>query len=220
MITLLVAMTVAGLVTGGVLGRTIGRTKRLMRAAAAAAPAGVGDAARLSLDPRLRGLPCALGDIVLRADGEEAWLAGAVLFRERAADRDVSGDATRTVAALFVAPESGRARAIYARSAPDVSLDWMWPLPAADLTVGDEPPSALEHEEERFERVRRLPLGVETAGEDPPDLGTSALVGEYEGGGGARLIVVIGTTETRVWKGRRLEPGMYEVLPGKKEQGA
>jgi len=222
-ITLLVAVTVAGLVTGRLVRRTM-TTMQDRRAAQLPVPGREGpkraEERRATEDDRQKGLPCALGDVVLLAGGEEAWLAGAVLFRERAAHRDESGEVTRTVAALFVAPESGRDRAVYARSSPEVSLDWMAPLAPAALTLGGEPPSAIEHDGERFERVRRVPLALECVGAGAPDLGARGVVGEYEGGGGARLLVVIGASGTRAWRGRRLDQGMYEILPGKRDRDA
>jgi hypothetical protein len=220
-ITVLVAVTVAGLVTGRLLRPMFLRIKG--SGAPPPPPGAEGNVEGLGRKPgplsdeRLRGLPCTLGDVVLLADGAEAWLAGAVLFRERAADRDESGDVTRTVAALFVAPESGRERAVYARAAPGESLDWMWPLSPDALTVGAEPPSAVEHDGDRFERVRRMPFGLERVGDDAPELGATGVVGEYEGGAGARLVIVIGATSTRAWKGHRLGPGLFEILPGKRE---
>jgi hypothetical protein len=218
-ISLLVAaaITIAGLATGGVVGRAINRTKR---------PAG-DDVPSPSSDPAppekppdrraelLGGLPCALGDVVLVAGGEEAWLAGAAVFRERAAHRDEHGATTRTVAALFVSPDRGSGRAVYARTSPDDRLDLLSPIAGDGLAVGAEAPSALEHDGERFERSRRLPLLVEYVGEAAPDFGARAVLAEYDGGGGARLLIVVGTGATRVyaWRGRRLEPGLYEVLP-------
>ncbi len=120
----------------------------------------------------------------------------------------------RTVAALFVGPERGGDRAVYARPAPDASLDWLSPVPPEALTVGAEPPSAVEHDGKRFERVRRIPLAIAYAGAGAPELGPAGVIGEYEGGGGARLLLVVGASGTRAWCGVRLEEGMYDVLPG------
>ena len=51
--------------------------------------------------------PCKLGDVVVRAaEGDEAWLAGVLMFEE-----------DRPVAALFVAPEAGGNRAVFVRDA-------------------------------------------------------------------------------------------------------
>jgi hypothetical protein len=155
-----------------------------------------------------------LGDVVLLAHGEEAFLSGALLFRERVGQSDGNDDAMRTAAVLFVGLEVARARAVYARPDPEPSLQWMWPLAEGAITLGDEPPSAVEHEGERFERVRRLPLALASLGEGVPELGDDGVIGEYDGASGARLLVVIGTKGTRVWRGRHLETGMYDVLPG------
>src|SRR5439155_880129 len=54
-------------------------------------------------DP-LDGFACKLGDVIIRAGGDEAWLAGALVLAEDA-----------PVAVLFVAPEAGSDRAVRAR---------------------------------------------------------------------------------------------------------
>lgn len=208
MIATLAVVTLAGLATGGLVGRLVNRSRRAPPAIVPAARSGQG------ATPALEGAPCKLGDVVLLAHGEEAWLAGALVFRERAAQLDVAGDVDRTVSALFVAPERGTERAVYARLGPPASLDWMWPVPTEALAAGDEPPSAVLLDGERFERVRRLPLAILYLGTGAPDVGRDAVIGEYEGGGGARLLVVLGTGGRRVWRGRRLDEGMYDVLPG------
>lgn len=212
MIALLTALTLAGLGTGRLIGWIV--QKRRTARTTVVDPARLPGGGEASVE-RLVGFPCSLGDVVLRAEGDEAWLAGALLLRERAAARDEAGDLDRTVAVLFVAPDREGDRAVYARGAPSPSLDWLLPVPETALTVGPEPPSAIEYERERFERVRRLPLSVTRAGSGAPDLGGDAVVAEYVGGAGARLLVLVGTKVTRAWIGRRLEQGMYDVLPGK-----
>ena len=211
MITLITAVAL-GLLTGRVVGSWMNRYKK--QAAVALQAPRASSQLKGATDDRLKGLPCALGDVIVLAHGEEAWLAGAILLQERVAHADGGGDPTRTSAALFVAPDRGQERAVYACPDPASSLDWLWPLSPDALSIGTEPPSALEHEGERFERTRRLPLALTLVGEGAPDLGTDAVVGEYEGGSGARLLVVIGRGSTRIWRGRRLEQGMYDVLPG------
>jgi len=217
-ITLLAAVTV-GLITGRVLGILMNRRDKRAAPKVAAKPR-VGSLGAGGADERLRGLPCTVGDVVTLAHGEEAWLSGAILFRERVAHRDEAGDPVRTAAALFVGPDRAVARAVYARPLPEASLDWMWPLAPDALTIGTEPPSAVEHDGERFERVRRIPLALVVVGTGAPELGSSAVVGEYEGAAGARLLVVIGVKGTTIWRGRRLEEGMYDVLPGTQTAGS
>jgi hypothetical protein len=150
-------------------------------------------------DP-LTDFPCHLGDVVMVHGGEEAWLAGALVFFE-----------SLPAAALFVAPEAGADRALYVRPKPQASIVWLMPVPDGELAVGHEPPSTLEHKGERFERVRRIPFRVERAGTGAPDVGEQALVAEYASGG-ERLLVVSGTGAPRVWRGNVLEDGTYDVL--------
>jgi hypothetical protein len=154
-------------------------------------------------DP-LAEFPCHLGDVVMGMGGDEAWLAGALVFFESA-----------PAAALFVAPEAGGDRALYVRPKPAPSIVWLMPIAAGELTIGAEPPSSLEHKGERFERVRRVPFRVERLGTGAPDVGEQAIVGEYASGG-ERMIVVAGGGTTRAWRGRALEDGTYDVLPSGK----
>jgi hypothetical protein len=161
--------------------------------------AGGGDAR-----PALAGFPCQLGDVILVSHGDEAWLAGALVFRERL-----------PMAVLFIAPDAGGDRAIYARPAPSTSLVWLSPLAPDAIIMGREPPSAIEHEKERFDRTRRLPFKVERVGTGAPDVGEDVIVAEYSAATGDRLVVVVGAAGARAWRGRPLEEGTYEVLPGK-----
>jgi hypothetical protein len=194
-----------GVVGGMVVGRAIVRAFRKERIAPEGPKgdppneAGGGDAGR-----PLAGFPCQLGDVVLVSHGDEAWLAGALVFRERL-----------PMAVLFIAPDAGGDRAIYARPAPNASLVWLNPLPKDALVVGREPPSAIEHEKERFERTRRLPFKAERVGTGAPDVGEDVIVAEYGAATGDRLVVVVGAAGARAWRGRPLEEGTYEVLPGK-----
>jgi hypothetical protein len=148
------------------------------------------------------------------AHGEEAWLTGVALFRERAAAVDPAGDPDRTVAALFVASGAGATRAVYARPAPASTVDWTVEVPADELASVVEPPSSLELSRERFVRVRRLPLAVEAAGTGAPELGASVILAEYEGASGATALLVVGAAGARIWRGRRLELGMFDILAG------
>jgi hypothetical protein len=193
----------AGLAVARWLARAI-RTRREPRSARSrdsSAPARAADADLLAR------LPCKLGDVIVRVvERDEAWLAGALVFQERAIG----------VAALFVAPEAGGDRAVFVRGAPGADLTWLAPLPQSALPLAGEPPYALEHSGEHFERVRRLPLRVERVGEGAPDVGEQAVVAEYAGHGAERIVVVAGAARRLAWRGLALAAGQYEVLPGAK----
>jgi hypothetical protein len=168
-------------------------------------PAKARGPARAAPREPFEGLPCKLGDVVMRTGGDEAWLAGAVVFREQ-----------HTVSALFVAPEARRDRAIYARAHRTVEsasqLAWLEALPAGELAVGPEPPTSLEHAGVRYERARRLPVKVARFGTGAPDLGEQVIVAEYASSGVERLILVTGPEIGRAWVGVVLDEGMYEVI--------
>jgi hypothetical protein len=147
-------------------------------------------------------LPCKLGDVVIRAGGEEAWLAGAVVFSEQ-----------HLVSALFVAPDAGKDGAVYARPRPSPQLLWLEAIAPGDLILGAEPPTSVEHAGVRYERARRLPVKVERYGAGAPDVGEQVIVAEYTSQGFERLLVVTGAGTVRAWAGTALEEGMYDVLP-------
>jgi hypothetical protein len=148
--------------------------------------------------------PCAIGDVVVRgSDGTEAWLAGAVVLREDA-----------PAAVVFVCPERGGDRAVYARARPVDHLAWLLPVPTSSLFVGREPPSAIEIDGTRFDRVRRLPLRVALFGADVPEVGATAILGEYEGPPGEVAVVVVGPAATLAYRGVRLAAHEYDVWRG------
>jgi len=150
-----------------------------------------------------RAFPCALGDIVLRTvDHDEAWLAGALVLREDA-----------PAAVLFIAPDAAGERAIYVRARP--SGDVLWLLPVREsVTVGAEPPGAIEIDGLRFERRRRLPFRAQRIGTGAPDVVGTAIVGEYAAASGEVAVVVIAEGVGRTWRGKRLGEGEYEVWSG------
>jgi hypothetical protein len=198
-------------VAGGVLlARAIGR--RVFWKARPAEDTSPGEskeaAGEGAADSSLPGFPCQLGDVILAHHGDEAWLAGALVFRER-----------QPMAVLFIAPDAGGDRAVYVRPAPHASLVWMSPLAADALVIGREPPSSIEHQQERFDRTRRLPYRVERLGTGAPDVGEDVIVAEYSAATGDRLLVVVGSAGARSWRGRPLDEGTYEVLPGKDTTG-
>jgi hypothetical protein len=205
-----VTILVDALVVGGgiLLGRWISRALRARRrenASTGRGPAGVTAAAAAGATaPSLAGLPCRLGDVVVRpAERDEAWLAGALVFEE-----------DRPVAALFVAPEAGGDRALFVREAAGAGLVWLVPLAQGALELTTDPPHALEHEGARYERALRLPVKVTRVGTGAPSVGPRAVVAEYAGAGAERLLVVAGSEHTLAWKGVALGEGEYDVLPG------
>jgi hypothetical protein len=188
---------------GVVLGRWVARSIR-SRQAAPSPPGSDVEAEEDdgSPDP-FRGFPCRVGDVILRtAEHDEAWLAGALVFREEA-----------PVAALFVAPEAGSDRALFVRPDGDSALLWLTALPPGAITWGNEPPHAMEIGGARFERTRRLPVHVAREGAGAPDVGQQAVVFEYAAAS-ERILVVAGAEKVLSWRGVRLAEGEFEVLPG------
>ena len=193
----LTSLVVAG---GVVMGRWIGRS-------AFAKPSRSDDGARppaaviaSKIDPLLD-FPCHLGDVVMRTGGDEAWLAGAIVFSEEL-----------PTAILFIAPDAGGDRALYVRPKPNEEIIWLLPLAPNEILVGSEPPSSLEHKGERFERARRLPVRAERQGTGAPDVGEQVVLAEYTCTSGDRLLLLFGARGAHAWRGTWLEPGMYEVL--------
>jgi hypothetical protein len=152
----------------------------------------------------LEGFPCQLGDVVLRAGGDEAWLAGALLFSE----------GENAVAALFVSPEVGADRAVLARPAIQ-ELSWLTQHDDVVVIAG-EPPTALEVAGSRYERRRRLPLRAERLGTGAPELGPDVILAEYTGLGDDCLVVLVAKEHVLAFRGEILAAGTYDVLPGKK----
>jgi hypothetical protein len=148
-------------------------------------------------------LPCNLGDVVVRrVEGDEAWLAGALVFLE-----------DRPVGALFVAPEARRDVVVLAREGR-TELAWLAPASSGEAVAGRDPPSAIEHEGVRFDRTRRTPVRVERIGTGAPSVGATAIVAEYTGPGAERYVVLAGTDATLAWHGVALAEQDYDVLPG------
>jgi hypothetical protein len=146
---------------------------------------------------------CQLGDVIVRSSGEEAWLAGCVVFEE-----------VSPALCLFFAPEAGQDISILARPEPSRDLVWLLPVSGAMLFPGTDPPSALEYQGVRYERERRLPLSARRLGAGAPDLGAQAVVADYRSAGFERLLVVVASGVVRTYVGQLLEPGMYDHLPG------
>ncbi len=196
------------IVAGGVLlGRWIARGNAEPGVKPGATPAAPDGRAPETADAKtperdhFQGFPCHLGDVLLRSGGDEAWLAGALVFSE-----------TETTSALFVAPEAGKDVAIYVRSRPSLELAW---LSAIDLAILSEPPTSIEHLGTRFERKRRLPLRAERLGTGAPSVGDQVIVAEYTAGS-EWLVVISGSGTSHAFRGASLEEGMYEVIPSGK----
>ncbi|MCA9584344.1 MAG: hypothetical protein KC657_03195 [Myxococcales bacterium] len=151
-------------------------------------------------DDALAGFPCQLGDVVMRKDGDEAWLAGALVLSE-----DVA------VSALFFAPDAGAERVIYARPKPRASVAWLESLDPSEVLVGGEPPTSLEHDGVRFERARRIPLRARRVGVGAADVGGSVVLAEYTSMGSERLVLVKGDV-ARAFRGVELDEGTFEVI--------
>jgi len=154
---------------------------------------------------QLPGFPCQLGDVILRRIGDEAWLEGGLVLSE---DTPVS--------VLFVAPEGKELRGVYVRPKPTLDVYWLTPLPATAFTVGQEPPTSIEHDGQRYERARRLPLRARRIGTGAPEVGDTVLCAEYTGPGAERLLILVpqgpdGGARS-VWAGEALYEGMYDVL--------
>jgi hypothetical protein len=148
--------------------------------------------------------PCALGDVILRTGGDEAWLAGALVFAEEA-----------PVAALFVAPDAGGDIAVLVRPRPRVSLTWLRALSPSDanaLALGPEPPSAIEHEGLWFQRTSRLPVHAQRVGTGAPDVGEHVIVAEYASSGEKRVLIVSGVGVLRAFHGVILDAALYEII--------
>jgi hypothetical protein len=199
-----VILTSLGVAGGILLARAVARALRRDTAASDQKNPSEAKTSEPRAAPDLADFPCQLGDVILARAGDEAWLAGALVFRERL-----------PMAVLFIAPDAGGDRAVYARPSPHSSLVWMSPVSPDALVLGREPPSAIELGQERFDRKRRLPFRVERLGTGAPDVGDEVIVAEYDAATGERLLIVVGTSGARAWKGRSLEEGTYDVLPGK-----
>jgi hypothetical protein len=200
-----VALVGAGIVVGRMIARSI-----RARGAASNGP----DATPAAPPPRdaFEGFPCTIGDVITRSlEGDEAWLAGALVFEEE-----------RPVAALFIAPEAGGDRAVLVEpggggesSVPQVT--WLAELDAAKLPAlapSAEPPHVIEHQGERYQRTRRLPVKVSRHGSGAPAMGPDVILAIYAGAGASRLLVVSGPPKSRTWAGVALREGEFDILPG------
>jgi hypothetical protein len=144
------------------------------------------------------GLPLALGDVV-SADGEERWLAGALVVRE----------AGRVVAAVLTAPEGARLHAVAVFPAPERSIWWLAP---AVVEVPSEPPATLEIAGVALRRRGRVPVEVERVGQGAPSIASGALFATYEGGARDVAVVLVAGGVAHAWVGRTRDVGDYDRL--------
>lgn len=200
-------LTTAAVAAGLAMGRWL--TRRAIRTAPKDPKAT--DAAVAATAPAIeKSIPwdrfvCRLGDVIVRQDGAEAWLAGALVFSEDA-----------PAAVLFVAPEAKVDRAVFVRAKPSTELLWLTPI-AEDSwhAKSPEPPTSIELGGEPFDRIRRLPFRVERIGEGAPDIGPDVIVAEYKSlrTEEKRVIAISGGGHSRAWRGEKIEVGLCDVLP-------
>ena len=147
-------------------------------------------------DP-LAGLALALGDVV-SAEGDERWLAGAIVAREQA-----------LAAVIFVAPEGLAHHAVVLFPAPTRGVFWLSP---ATVDTPPEPPGTLEIRGMVMQRRSRLPVMFERLGQSTPAVGPSGILATYEAGGREVALVVTSEGKTLAWAGRRLDEGEYDRM--------
>jgi hypothetical protein len=195
----------AAIIAGGIyLGRVIARLVHKHKTSPKNAPPSLPDHRIEEVSDPFDGFQCKLGDVVVRRfEGDEAWLAGALVLAE-----------DRPVAALFVAPDAQGERAVFVRGRSESTLVWLTPLGSDQIVLSGEPPPALEHGGTRFHRTRRLPVRVERVGTGAPDVGGRAIVGEYAALGLERIVVIVGSDASLAWRGVSLSEAQYDVLPG------
>lgn len=147
-------------------------------------------------DP-LASLGLSLGDVV-SAEGEERWLAGAILARD-----------TNIVAAVFIAPEGLAHRAVVAFPLPDRRIQWLAP---ADVDSPAEPPATLEIGGMVMRRRARLPVNLDRLGQGAPNVGASGVFSVYEAGGREAAVVITSEGKSFAWFGRHLDEGEYDRM--------
>ena len=147
-------------------------------------------------DP-LASLGLSLGDVV-SAEGEERWLAGAIVARD-----------TKLLAAVFIAPEGLAHRAVVAFPSPDRGIQWLAP---ADVASPAEPPATLEIEGIVMRRRARLPVHLERLGQGAPHVGPSGVLAMYEAGGREAAIVITSEGKCHAWFGCHLDEGEYDRM--------
>ncbi|UQA59403.1 hypothetical protein [Polyangium aurulentum] len=148
-------------------------------------------------DP-LAGLTLALGDVV-SAEGEERWLAGALVVRDRG----------ETMAAVMMAPEGLTLQAVVAFPPPERRILWLSPV---EVVSPPEPPATLEIAGAAMTRKSRLPVAFERLGQGAPGVGATGIFATYETGGREVAVVITSEGKTFAWVGRRLEVDEYDNM--------
>ena len=144
------------------------------------------------------GLALAPDDVVC-ADGEERWLAGALLARE----------GKHVQAAIFMAPEGAEVRAVAILVPQGRAIFW---LTRADVACPAEPPGAIEIHGLALSRRWRLPVSIERHGQGAPQVGDTGILAFYEAGARDVALVLTGTAAPCAWVGRRYDESEYERL--------
>jgi hypothetical protein len=148
-------------------------------------------------DPLLE-LGLALGEVV-SAEGEERWLTGVIVARDRG----------QTAAAVFIAPEGIEHRAVFAFPPPERAIFWLAPV---EVTSSPEPPATLEIGGMVMRRKRRLPVSFERLGQGAPRMGSEGIFAMYETGGREVAAVITSEGQVFAWSGRRLEEGEFDRM--------
>jgi hypothetical protein len=131
----------------------------------------------------------AVGDVVC-VRGEHAWLEGGWMLYE----------GSRRVGVVLFAPDV----VLVESAGPRPTWYKAWPAALGIASTVPEPPASLEHDGERFERRRRIPVRVEPLGVAPAPPGEAALFAEYHGLSGDCLWMVRSSLATAVFRGARL----------------
>lgn len=155
-------------------------------------------ALKMELKRAFEALPLALGDVVL-ADGEERWLAGAIVARE--------GD--KVVASLFFAPEGAATKVVVAFARPRRDVAWLAPA-VVDSPV--EPPASIEIDRAPMTRRGRLPVTLTSHGQGVPNVGETGIFAEYEGSSDDIAVLLTTNGRALAWRGRKLGEGAYDRL--------
>jgi hypothetical protein len=148
-------------------------------------------------------LPIALGDVVEHA-GETRWLRSALVLRAGG----------RTEGVILLAREEGRELAVVELAPPARAVYWVEAAPGETWTA---PPSRLEIAGALLDRRVLLPVHVERHGDGEEglahaELGDEATLATYEGALGCAAVLLVSPRAARLWNGRRVEPGRYEIL--------
>ncbi|MFO0586364.1 MAG: hypothetical protein U0441_02430 [Polyangiaceae bacterium] len=154
--------------------------------------------AKIQVKRAFEATPLALGDVVL-AEGEERWLAGAIVARE--------GD--KVVAAVFFAPEGAVTKVVAAFARPRRDVAWLSP---ARVDSPNEPPASIEIDGAPMTRRGRLPVTLATHGQGVPRIGDTGILAEYEGGADDVALLLTTNGQALAWRGRKLEEGAYDRL--------